>query len=744
MSGHAALHGEEQLQKLAEVLDSHHSQSSPISIPTSSSFKKAANSDSITRSLPQQFLSSSQSKLSGWSEGVAGESPQALSSSFSPKQRSGESSTTDSPRRGVESGQQFGKSPASSGFILSSSPVVRQSALTQSLRPSANQAPASSSSSTAPAASSPRSAPQQSPKSEVGADGDEKPRRGPPPEHEGGRPKLTKEQRRELQEAQRKAKADKKASAAAPGTSPEEGEPRGTPGRFEGSGGGGGGGGGTGGRRPCGGGGGGGGAGKPPKGDKAGKPAKQHAPVQPQYDDPKAVALLEKRRIVQRKLVSEEKRVGLFLHLRQFERGKSLTEHLDTASIHPAILRLGLQYAAGRISGSNARGIALLTGLREFLHDYTGTPGRSVPDDLQARPPGSRPPLLMASAFCCRLYRLTSRPDDPQARLRPLVQFLDDCRPKARSMGNVIQRFKRQLHDMKKQEATTGNLISDGEARRELIDSIDTFMESIMKADEKMVEYGVDKIARQGDVILTYARSHVVERILVAAHEQGKRFRVVVVDSRPKFEGRLLLQELASQGIPCTYAPIHALSYVMKEVTKVVVGAHSMFSNGTTLSRAGTANVCLMAHNAGVPVIICCEAYKFDAKSQLESITNNELGDPDELVHCDPLAAGAFAGGPVPASLFPQAQQPQQQPPAEGAAAGAPAAAAVAACGGSSSSLASWREQPNLKLLNLAYDLTPMEFVTLVITEQGLVPPTSVPVIIREYNQELHIEGGGS
>ena len=39
-------------------------------------------------------------------------------------------------------------------------------------------------------------------------------------------------------------------------------------------------------------------------------------------------------------------------------------------------------------------------------------------------------------------------------------------------------------------------------------------------------------------------------------------------------------------------------------------------------------------------------------------------------------------------------------------------------------------------LLNLIYDAMPQDFVTLVVTEFGAIPPTSVPVILREYRQE--------
>lgn len=35
------------------------------------------------------------------------------------------------------------------------------------------------------------------------------------------------------------------------------------------------------------------------------------------------------------------------------------------------------------------------------------------------------------------------------------------------------------------------------------------------------------------------------------------------------------------------------------------------------------------------------------------------------------------------------------------------------------------------------YDVTPIEHVTLVVTEYGMIPPTSVPVIIRERQDDL-------
>ena len=180
-----------------------------------------------------------------------------------------------------------------------------------------------------------------------------------------------------------------------------------------------------------------------------------------------------------------------------------------------------------------------------------------------------------------------------------------------------------------------------------------------------------------------------VELTLKRAFDDGKRFRVVVVDSRPMKEGVGLLRRLMNYGLECTYVLINAVSSAMAEVTKVFLGASAMLSNGNVISRTGTAAVAMLAHRFRVPTMVCCETYKFDDRCQLDSICYNELGDPSRLAD-DGLTK-----------------------------------------------LKQWESIDSLKLLNLRYDLMPIEFVTLVITEVGHVPPTSVPVIIREFSTDV-------
>lgn len=162
------------------------------------------------------------------------------------------------------------------------------------------------------------------------------------------------------------------------------------------------------------------------------------------------------------------------------------------------------------------------------------------------------------------------------------------------------------------------------------------------------------------------------------------------------------------------------------------LGAAAVLSNGTVLSRAGTAAVAMMAHAHNKPVMICCETHKFNERVQLDSITHNELGDPEALAavpgkpEMNALEVGCLHAGGRRWCWF-----------------GASAATCTSGakndgCGltpGQLSRTQGWRDNPRLRLLNLKYDVMPAEYVTMVVTEFGMVPPTSVPVILREFRQ---------
>lgn len=69
---------------------------------------------------------------------------------------------------------------------------------------------------------------------------------------------------------------------------------------------------------------------------------------------------------------------------------------------------------------------------------------------------------------------------------------------------------------------------------------------------------------------ISFSSSSLVNHILCEAFEKLKRkFRVIVVDSRPRLEGREALRRLVKSGIHCTYVLISALSYILPEARNI-------------------------------------------------------------------------------------------------------------------------------------------------------------------------------
>jgi translation initiation factor eIF-2B subunit delta len=311
------------------------------------------------------------------------------------------------------------------------------------------------------------------------------------------------------------------------------------------------------------------------------------------------------------------------------------------------------------------------------------------------------------------------------------ISHLSHSRPLSVSQGNSIRWLKKLI-------TALDISLSDSEAISFLCSSIDGFIrEKITLADELIAEAASAKIAN-GDVILTYAKSSVVEKTLLKAHGQGKRFKVIVVDSRPLFEGKNSARSLTQTGLDVQYCLISGLSNVARQVTKCFLGASAIMGNGRLYSRAGTALVAMVAKEGresglgdtrranglsiSVPVIVLCESIKFTSRVALDSVVGNELGDADALVELDdseiltstvlePVAAtssgkGSKKGNKNNAEDDDSADAAKHKKGLEG-----------------------WEEQVNLQLLNLMYDVTPAEFLDMVITELGSLPPSGVPVV---------------
>jgi len=105
---------------------------------------------------------------------------------------------------------------------------------------------------------------------------------------------------------------------------------------------------------------------------------------------------------------------------------------------------------------------------------------------------------------------------DMDVKFKVYIQYLKDCRPLSIGMGNAVKSFKKSIG--------LTRLMKDKEAKEFLLDEINKFIENkITLADKLIKRLGITKIC-DGDVILTYGHSHVVENIFIKAKKKRNKF----------------------------------------------------------------------------------------------------------------------------------------------------------------------------------------------------------------------------
>lgn len=267
---------------------------------------------------------------------------------------------------------------------------------------------------------------------------------------------------------------------------------------------------------------------------------------------------------------------------------KSWCSSASKGNIHPSVVVLCQRLSTFALRGANKRAAAVLQALADVIRDYRTPDGAVLSRDL--------------------LTRVSQQ-----------VGHIVESRPMNTSTGHAVRFLKYEI-------SVVDASLSEEEAKEHLLERIEHFVrDRIIYAARVIQSHAASKI-RDGDVVMTYAHSSVVEDTLLAAHERGTRFEVVVIDSRPLFEGRVLADALIRAGIPTAYGLLSALSTLIPRVSLVLMGTASLLSNGAPYARAGTAMCAMMASQHHIPVIICCETYKFSDRIQLDSFVVNEAG----------------------------------------------------------------------------------------------------------------------
>jgi ribose 1,5-bisphosphate isomerase len=268
-----------------------------------------------------------------------------------------------------------------------------------------------------------------------------------------------------------------------------------------------------------------------------------------------------------------------------------------------------------------------------------------------------------------------SRAEDIESFVNELTEasrILLQTRPTAVSLPNGIRYVIHRVN------VGRSRARSVEEMRSIAIKTTEEFIENAETAIHKIGEIGARRIV-DGDVLLTHCNSSAVIEVMKTAWSQGRKFEVFVTETRPRFQGHITARELTEAGIPVTLILDDAVRYFMQRVDKVIVGADAVTANGALVNKIGTSMVALAAHEARVRVWVAAETYKFSPETMIGELVTIEERDPSEIIS-DEKQRGI---GPI-------------------------------------------------KVLNPSFDVTPPEYIDLIITERGIIPPVGAFLILEE------------
>ncbi len=291
------------------------------------------------------------------------------------------------------------------------------------------------------------------------------------------------------------------------------------------------------------------------------------------------------------------------------------------------------------------------------------------------------PAIGCAAAYAMALEARNGAADEAPAgaahrlieRLTSAKELLDAQRPTAVNLSWATARVLNRVRRL--------NDPTPADIARYTLDEAHAILEEDLAMCHAIGRHGVALIPARGHVLthcnaggLATAGYGTALAPIRTAHEKGRPVHVYVDETRPFLQGaRLTAWELQREGIPLTLITDSMAGYFMRrgEIDCVMVGADRIVANGDVANKIGTYSLAVLAHAHGIPFYIAAPSSTIDG-----SLPH---GDSIPIEYRDPAEVTMLAGRRIAP---------------EGVVAAHP-----------------------------AFDVTPSELVTAIITERGVIYP---------------------
>lgn len=252
---------------------------------------------------------------------------------------------------------------------------------------------------------------------------------------------------------------------------------------------------------------------------------------------------------------------------------------------------------------------------------------------------------------------------DLEDELEYVADVLAKTRPTAVNLFWAIDRMKTAFQTAKSE----GKPVS--EIKQLLVDEARSIHDEDIEAQRLIAQYG-GELLNDNDTVLTHCNAGALATggvwgtalgVIRGAVDAGKHIAVIADETRPYLQGaRLTAWELMQDDIPVTLITDNMSGHIMKKgrVQAVVVGSDRIAANGDVANKIGTYMVAVLARQHGIPFYVAAPLSTVDLNCPTGDDIPIEERDPREVTHVrdiqlapDDVTVGNYAFDVTPNDL---------------------------------------------------------------------------------------------
>ena len=263
------------------------------------------------------------------------------------------------------------------------------------------------------------------------------------------------------------------------------------------------------------------------------------------------------------------------------------------------------------------------TKLPNSLEYVTYTDYNQVANAIRTLVVRGAPAIGVSGAFGLALAALQSNAKEKDQLIQDLKtakKILFETRPTAVNLSWGLDKIMKITEQCKTVSEIRDNVIAKAKE----------MAEDDVNINKKMGKIGAE-LFQNNDTIMTHCNAGALATVgygtalgvIRATNESGKNIKVIATETRPIQQGsRLTAFELKHDGIDVSLIPDTAVGYTMANglVNGVIVGADRILRTGHVFNKIGTYQVATMAKQHNIPFYVAAPLSTFDLKSNPEDV----------------------------------------------------------------------------------------------------------------------------